>query len=144
MASKLKNSPCLSPNNLPAQGLVWCLFFNFIGGSALLISDGSQVAAWLWSAIWFVGGVPGAYILWYSRLYNAAIKDSAFGYAIFFAGFFANLVFSIWSAVGACLPAAGGAVFVGRLWCGAQCPDHHSYPSSHQIQDLNLLLSLFL
>ena len=40
---------------------MWCLFFNFIGGSALLISDGSQVAAWLWSAIWFVGGVPGAY-----------------------------------------------------------------------------------
>lgn len=36
----------------------------------------------------------------YARLYNAAIKDSAFGYAIFFAGFFANLVFSIWSAVG--------------------------------------------
>lgn len=24
-----------------------------------------QVAAWLWSAIWFVGGVPGAYILWW-------------------------------------------------------------------------------
>jgi len=23
-----------------------------------------QVSAWLWSAIWFVGGVPGAYILW--------------------------------------------------------------------------------
>lgn len=43
----------------------------------------------------------------YSRLYNAAIKDSAFGYALFFAGFFANLVFSIWSAVGACLLASG-------------------------------------
>ena len=107
---------------LPAQGLVWCLFFNFIGGSALLISDGSQVAAWLWSAIWFVGGVPGAYILWYSRLYNAAIKDSAFGYAIFFAGFFANLVFSIWSAVGACLPASRGrccAVLARHLLSGA-------------------------
>ena len=37
----------------------------------------------------------------YARLYNAAIKDSAFGYAIFFAGFFANLAFSVWSAVGA-------------------------------------------
>lgn len=81
-------------------GLIICLFWNFIGGSALLISDGKQVSAWLWSSIWFVGGVPGAYILWYARLYNAAIKDSAFGYAIFFAGFFANLVFSIWSAVG--------------------------------------------
>lgn len=23
-----------------------------------------QVSAWLWSSIWFVGGVPGAYILW--------------------------------------------------------------------------------
>ncbi|KAL4447315.1 hypothetical protein ABPG77_007348 [Micractinium sp. CCAP 211/92] len=81
-------------------GLIWCLFFNFIGTVALLITDGGAIAAFLWGAIWFVGGVPGAYILWYARLYNAAIKDSAFGYAVFFAGFFANLVFSIWSAVG--------------------------------------------
>lgn len=49
----------------------------------------------------------------YARLYNAAIKDSAFGYAIFFAGFFANLVFSIWSAVGE-LPVHK------HSWCAAQ------------------------
>jgi len=85
------------------QGLIWCLFFNFIGATALFITDGGQVAAWLWASIWMVGGIPGAYILWYSRLYNAAIKDSAFGYALFFAGFFANLGFSVWSAVGACV-----------------------------------------
>jgi hypothetical protein len=86
------------------QGLIWCLFFNFIGGTALLITDGGEIAAWLWASIWMVGGIPGAYILWYARLYNASIKDSAFGYALFFAGFFANLAFSIWSAVGAWAP----------------------------------------
>lgn len=46
------------------QGLIWCLFFNFIGTVALLITDGGAIAAFLWGAIWFVGGVPGAYILW--------------------------------------------------------------------------------
>lgn len=35
----------------------------------------------------------------YARIYNAAIKDSALGFGIFFCGFMANLVFSIWSAV---------------------------------------------
>lgn len=95
------------PLPLP-QGLIWCLFFNFIGATALFITDGSEVAAWLWASIWMVGGIPGAYILWYSRLYNAAIKDSAFGYALFFAGFFANLGFSVWSAVGAWRRWGGG------------------------------------
>jgi hypothetical protein len=84
----------------PLQGLILCLFWNFIGGSALLITKSDQIAAWLWTALFLVGGVPGGYFLWYSRLYNAAIKDSAFGYAVFFAGFFANLAFSVWSAVG--------------------------------------------
>ncbi len=34
-------APC-NPRSAP-QGLIICLFWNFIGGSALLISDGSQV-----------------------------------------------------------------------------------------------------
>jgi len=63
------------------------------------------------AAIYALGGVPGAFILWYMRVYNAAIKDSAFGYAIFFAGFMAHLVFVGWSAIGASsLAAPWGAV----------------------------------
>jgi hypothetical protein len=34
------------------------------------------------------------------RLYNAAIKDSAFGYALFFAFYMAHMIFVGWSAVG--------------------------------------------
>ena len=59
-----------------------------------------------------VGGVPGAYFLWYSRLYNSSIKDSAFGYSLFFAGYFAHLVFCIWSTVGAW----GGGAAALRRW----------------------------
>lgn len=85
-------------------GLCICLFMNFIGTTALLITDG-EVSDWLWSALYLVGGVPGAYILWYSRLYNASIKDSAFGYGIFFLFFIAaHLVFTGWSAVGKLIP----------------------------------------
>ena len=83
------------------MGLIWCMFFNFCSVTGALIGiGGDKMGSWLWSIIWALGGIPGAYILWYSRIYNAAIKDSAIGYSFFFAGFMANLVFSIWSAVG--------------------------------------------
>lgn len=81
-------------------GLIWCMFFNFWSVTAALIGIGSdKMGSWLWSIIWALGGIPGAYIFWYARIYNAAIKDSALGYGMFFAGFMANLVFCIWSAI---------------------------------------------
>jgi hypothetical protein len=82
-------------------GLVLCLLFNFIAVAALLISDGSKIGSFLWGALYLVGGVPGAWYLWYGRLYHAAIKDSAFGYGTFFLFFCtAHMVFVGWSAIG--------------------------------------------
>ncbi|GAB4814635.1 hypothetical protein N2152v2_001681 [Parachlorella kessleri] len=81
-------------------GLVLCMAWNFIGTIAAMIGcGGDNLSAFLWAAIYALGGIPGAFILWYMRVYNAAIKDSAFGYAIFFAGFMAHLVFVGWSAI---------------------------------------------
>lgn len=81
-------------------GLIVCLFINFIGTTAYLIAEG-DIAPFLWGGLYLVGGIPGAYLLWYSRLYNAAIKDSAFGYGMFFMFFItAHLIFTGWSAVG--------------------------------------------
>jgi hypothetical protein len=89
---------------LPPQGLIICLFFNFIATTAALIGlGGDNIGSWLWSALYATGGIPGAFILWHMRLYNSAIKDSAFGYAIFFLFFVvAHMVFCVWSAVGEC------------------------------------------
>lgn len=88
----------------PPQGLIICLFFNFIATTAALIGlGGENIGSWLWSALYATGGIPGAFILWHMRLYNSAIKDSAFGYAIFFLFFVvAHMIFCVWSAVGEC------------------------------------------
>ena len=81
-------------------GLILCLFWNFIGCAGYLIAKGS-LSPFLWGALYMVGGIPAGWYLWYGRLYNAAIKDSAFGYGLFFLFFTtAHLVFSGWSAVG--------------------------------------------
>ena len=40
----------------------------------------------------------------YMRVYNAAIKDRAFTYAIFFLFFFIHIVFCVWSAISPPLP----------------------------------------
>lgn len=81
--------------------LIWCLFYNFaFGCTGGLITGEVGIGDWLWSAIYLVAGVPGAFILWYMRLYNAAIKDSALKYGLFFLFFLAHLIFVGWSAVG--------------------------------------------
>ena len=40
----------------------------------------------------------------YMRVYNAAIKDRAFTYAIFFLFFFIHIIFCVWSAISPPLP----------------------------------------
>lgn len=80
-------------------GLIFCLFWNFMGCIGALIVNGS-IATFLWGALYFVGGVPFGWYLWYGRLYNAAIKDSAFGYGLFFLFFTtAHMIFVGWSAI---------------------------------------------
>ena len=51
------------------------------------------------AVIYFVIGVPVAWILWYYRLYNAAKKDAAFTYAWFFLAYLVHIFWCIWSAV---------------------------------------------
>lgn len=81
-------------------GLILCLFWNLVCCAGYLIAFG-DLGTFLWGALYFVGGVPGGWYLWYGRLYNASIKDSAFGYGLFFLFFAtAHLIFTGWSAIG--------------------------------------------
>lgn len=80
-------------------GLVLCLLLNWIGCLVAMTAGGRGWTTFLWGTIYVLGGVPGAFVLWYMRLYNASIKDSAFGYAIFFLGYLANVIFCAWSAI---------------------------------------------
>lgn len=81
-------------------GLVLCLFWNFVGTAAALIGlGGGKIATFLWGGLYLIGGVPGAWFLWYRRLYSAGMRDSAFQYTVFFAFFMAHLIFVGWSAI---------------------------------------------
>ena len=69
-----------------------------------------QVGSCMWpmpvglhtAVIYWVIGIPVAWILWYIRLYNAAKKDAAFTYAWFFLAYLVHIFWCIWSAV--CAP----------------------------------------
>ena len=98
-------------------GLLVCLFWNFMGCCGAWIVDGS-IAAFLFGSLYVVGGVPGAWWLWYGRLYKAAMKDSAFGYGLFFLTFTtAHLIFVGWSAIAP--PIINSWSHTG-FWVGAQ------------------------
>jgi len=71
----------------------------------------TKLPAFLMSAIYLTAGVPGAWVLWYARLYHAAIKDRAITYLWFFLMFSAHLIFCCWSAIAP--PIAGGAAHAG-------------------------------
>lgn len=80
-------------------GLIICLFWNLVCTAGYLIANGS-IATFLWGGLYFVGGIPGGWYLWYGRLYHSSIKDSAFGYGLFFLFFTtAHLIFTGWSAL---------------------------------------------
>ncbi|PKU59687.1 Secretory carrier-associated membrane protein 3 [Dendrobium catenatum] len=64
-------------------GLTACLFWNFIAVTAAWIKV-ENVKIWLLAIIYFISGVPGAYVLWYRPLYNAMRTDSALKFGWFF------------------------------------------------------------
>lgn len=77
------------------------LLFNFV---AVLIGviDGavpSKAMTLVFAAIYLVLGIPGAWILWYSRLYLAMRRDGAFSFATFFCTFLVHIAFCAWAAV---------------------------------------------
>lgn len=51
-------------------------------------------------AVFFLTGVPGAWLLWYGRVYNAAKHDRAFTFMCFFGGSAAHVIFCIFGALG--------------------------------------------
>lgn len=53
----------------------------------------------------------------YMRVYNAAIKDKAFAYAIFFLFFCVHIIFCVWSAISPPLPFSNDWSHTGFI-CG--------------------------
>ncbi|KNA26133.1 hypothetical protein SOVF_000240 [Spinacia oleracea] len=92
-------------------GLVFCLLWNFVAVTIAWIK-GEGVKIWLLAIIYFISGVPGAYVFWYRPLYRAMRTDSALKFGWFFIAYSVHIGFCILAAV------APPIVFEGRSLTG--------------------------
>jgi hypothetical protein len=88
--------------------LVLALFMNLCAVTGAFFVDG-RVVSWLVAIIYFLAGVPGAYFIWYRRLYMAAKHDSGLKFGWFFLMYLGHLAFMVY----ACISPPGGA---GDQW----------------------------
>jgi hypothetical protein len=88
--------------------LVLALFMNLLAVTGAFIVDG-RIVSWLVAIIYFLAGVPGAYFIWYRRLYMAAKNDSGLKFGWFFLMYLGHLAFMVY----ACISPPGSA---GDQW----------------------------
>ncbi|OMO65073.1 Secretory carrier membrane protein [Corchorus olitorius] len=92
-------------------GLCLCLLWNIIAVTTAWIK-GEGVRIWFLALIYFISGVPGAYVLWYRPLYRAFRTESALKFGWFFMFYLLHIAFVIFSAV------APPVVFRGKSLTG--------------------------
>ncbi|XP_038888160.1 secretory carrier-associated membrane protein 1-like [Benincasa hispida] len=79
-------------------GLVVCLFWNIVAVTTAWI-EGEGPTIWFLAIIYFISGVPGAYVGWYRPLYRATRTDSALKFGWFFLVYLIHIGFCVFSAV---------------------------------------------
>ncbi|CAH8390490.1 unnamed protein product [Eruca vesicaria subsp. sativa] len=79
-------------------GLIACLLWNIVAVTVAWIYGGGPTI-WLLSIIYFISGVPGAYVLWYRPLYRATRTDSALKFGTFFLFYMFHIAFCGFAAV---------------------------------------------
>uniref|UniRef100_A0A7N0UNA3 Secretory carrier-associated membrane protein n=1 Tax=Kalanchoe fedtschenkoi TaxID=63787 RepID=A0A7N0UNA3_KALFE len=79
-------------------GIFICLLWNLIAVTVALIK-GTDATFWLVAVIYFVVGVPGAYVLWYRPLYRAMRTDSSLRFGWFFFFYTFHICWCIFAAV---------------------------------------------
>ncbi|KAJ7946922.1 Secretory carrier-associated membrane protein [Quillaja saponaria] len=92
-------------------GLVLCLLWNLVAVTTAWIK-GEGVKIWFLAVIYFIAGVPGAYVLWYRPLYRVFRKESALKFGRFFLFYLLHIGFCIFAAV------APPIVFKGKSLTG--------------------------
>ncbi|XP_075101628.1 secretory carrier-associated membrane protein 3-like [Nicotiana tabacum] len=79
-------------------GLFVCLLWNTIALTIAWIREG-DVKIWFLSIIYFISGVPGAYILWYRPLCRAFRTEGVVQFAGFFLFYKLHIIFCVFAAV---------------------------------------------
>ncbi|KAL3820495.1 hypothetical protein ACJIZ3_006400 [Penstemon smallii] len=92
-------------------GLTFALLWNVIAVTTAWIREG-DAKIWFLAIIYFISGVPGAYVLWYRPLYRAFRSESAMNFTWFFLFYLLHIGFCIFAAV------APPVVFRGKSLAG--------------------------
>ncbi|KAI5660789.1 hypothetical protein M9H77_20112 [Catharanthus roseus] len=79
-------------------GLFLCLLWNIVAVTLAWIK-GEGPTIWFLAIIYFISGVPGAYVGWYRPLYRAMRTDSALKFGWFFLTYVIHIGFCIIAAV---------------------------------------------
>ncbi|CAI9089499.1 OLC1v1024086C1 [Oldenlandia corymbosa var. corymbosa] len=79
-------------------GIFACLLWNIVAVTLAWIK-GEGPTIWFLAIIYFISGVPGAYVLWYRPLYRASRTDSALKFGWFFLSYLFHIGFCIVAAV---------------------------------------------
>ncbi|KAE8677914.1 Secretory carrier-associated membrane protein 1 [Hibiscus syriacus] len=92
-------------------GLVLCLVWNIVAVTTAWVK-GEGPTIWFLAIIYFISGVPGAYVLWYRPLYRAMRTDSALSFGRFFLFYMLHIGFCIFASV------APPIIFKGKSLAG--------------------------
>ncbi|PIN19730.1 Secretory carrier membrane protein [Handroanthus impetiginosus] len=92
-------------------GLSFTLLWNIIAVTTAWIKQGDP-KIWFLAIIYFIAGVPGAYVLWYRPLYRAFRNESALKFSWFFLFYLLHICFCIFATV------APPVVFKGKSLTG--------------------------
>ncbi|KAJ4842234.1 Secretory carrier-associated membrane protein 1 [Turnera subulata] len=92
-------------------GLVGCLLWNIVAVTTAWIK-GEGPTIWFLAIIYFISGVPGAYVMWYRPLYRAMRTDSALKFGWFFLSYSVHIGFVVFAAV------APPIIFKGKSLAG--------------------------
>ena len=81
--------------------LTLSLVYNFLfcATAAMFTGMESGFTAWLMAMVYMITGVPGAFYLWYKRLYSAAKNDSAMNYSRYFVVYLFHIAFCAYAFI---------------------------------------------
>eukprot|EP00898_Chlorokybus_atmophyticus_P006907 jgi/Chlat1/7217/Chrsp57S06858 len=95
--------------------LILCFVWNIASVSAALTMNAGSpgVGGWFLALAFMVIGIPGAYWLWYKRLYNAARRDRAVTYSIFFCMYMVHIAWCVYAFIAPPIILSGGKSLTG-------------------------------
>lgn len=113
LADRIRDHPALS------QVFIASLFWNWAALCANLHFVGAiAIGQWMLAVIFLLAGVPGAWFLWYEKIYTAVKDDTSLTYLKFFGGHAVHIGFLIVACIS--FPIGSNSYALAGIWPGIQ------------------------